>query len=425
MDRKKISILLALTLLLTGTIGTRSGLASERPDVISEVLETVPADNEGLTESDETEDASGTGDGVVSETLKTTPVTDGNTDETDDSGSRPDGVVQMVVRTTPVDENGNEAAGTGTYEVTGRSSTPDESELGLYAADVVNMVMPVVQDETYDFVMDSQDLLSRYSVYKDSYEKSSLYFTNSTGPKAHTGISDVAMAKNKSSVPVLLYVTLQVENEYGWPVKYTDMDSVESDNEMNVSFALIPVSADADDDISGETGENEDYKVFEDRKVSIDDTGKAEMILYLPGTPDNFDLINNKYMAKEDAVWSSLGFAVTGACNTRADWSPIDGRSDAGEALGIHISFRMDLLSDEQKELIDNGAAPDPETGVIIFDTKSDENDNTEDKEEVDEAITEDREKTGDEVSDRGSEDALMEEQREYTNDGEELTDEF
>ena len=409
MDRKKISILLALTLLLTGTIGTRSGLASERPGVISEVLETVPADNESLTDSDEAEDSAESGDRVISETFRTTPATDGGSDETDDSGSRPDGVVQMVVRTTPVDENGNEAAGTETYEVTGRSSTPDESELGLYAADVVNMVMPVVQDETYDFVMDSQDLLSRYSVYKDSYEKSSLYFTNSTGPKAHTGISDVAMAKNKSSVPVLLYVTLQVENEYGWPVKYTDMDSVESDNDMNVSFALIPVSADADDGISGKTGENEDYKVFEDRKISIDDTGKAEMILYLPGTPDNFDLINDKYMAKEDAVWSSLGFAVTGACNTRADWSDVDERSDIGETLSIHISYRMDLLNEEQLEMLNDGLKPDPDTGVILFDIGKDADDDGE--ENVDE-----------DNSDIKDEDVLKEE---ITEDKEELTDEL
>lgn len=358
MNRRKISILLVLSLILTGSIGVCDSYASEDINVINEVLET-------------------------------TPVTDYEVDDTDVSNERPEGVVQQVFKTTPVDENGNEAKGTQTQEITGSSSMPDPSELGLYARDVVNMVMPVIPEETYDFVMDSQDLLSRYSVYKDSYEKASLYFTNTTGEKTHTGISDVAMAKNKSSIPVLLYVTLQVENENEWPLKYTDMDSVEADNEMNLSFALIPVASDptgkktlSEDSVQDEAADD-DIIIYKDRMISIDETGKAEMILYLPGTPDNFDMIGDKYMAKEDAVWSSLGFAVTGACNTKADWSPIDERSNSGERIKMRISYRMDLLTEEQEEMIENGLKPDPKTGVIVFDTDENKKDSegTEDEE--------------------------------------------
>ena len=143
--------------------------------------------------------------------------------------------------------------------------------------------------------------------------------------------------------------------------------------------------------------------------ISIDETGKAEMVLYLDGTPDNFDLINDKYMAKEDAVWSSLGFAVTGACNTRADWSDVDERSDIGETLSIHISYRMDLLNEEQLEMLNDGLKPDPDTGVILFDIGKDADDDGE--ENVDE-----------DNSDIKDEDVLKEE---ITEDKEELTDEL
>lgn len=422
MDRRKISVLLALTMIFTGSAGARYSYASDSNAIISEVLETVPVEDESYPDDDrdDAQDEEGKND-IVSETLRTTPVNEDKATENDRSDSRPEGVVQKVLKTSPVDENGNEAKGTETVDIIGSSSTPDPSELGLYAKDVVNMVMPVVPDDTYDFVMDTEDLLSRYSLYKDSYEKSSLYFTNTSGEKLHTGISDVAMAKNKSSIPVLLYVTLQVENENGWPVKYTDMDSVEADTEKNISFALVPVSVNEADSeaIDEETADFEeqgdgylikdDHKIYTDRMISIDETGKAEMVLYLDGTPDNFDLINDKYMAKEDAVWSSLGFAVTGACNTRADWSDVDERSDIGETLSIHISYRMDLLNEEQLEMLNDGLKPDPDTGIILFDIGKDADDDGE--ENVDE-----------DNSDIKDEDVLKEE---ITEDKEELTDEL
>ena len=350
MDRRKISILLTVSLILSGMTGLRASYASERLDIISETYETVSVEDDGSQR-----------EGVVSETFKTTPASD----EDEDAGSGSE-VVRMLLQTTPVDENGNPAEGTETMEISGESSMPDMSEMGIYAKDVVNMVLPVIPEKTYDFVMDPHDLLSRYSIYKENYEKASIYFTNSTGEKTHTCISDVAMAKNKSSVPVLLYVTLQVENEYGWPVNYTDMDAVEEDNQSNISFALIPVSANEAD---GEP------VLLEEGQISVDETGKAEMVLYLPGTPDNFDVVEDKYMAREDAVWSSLGFAVKGKCNPNADWSVVDERSGAGEKLKIHISYRMDILSDEQKQMLEDGSVPEPVMGVVDFNADNDGDD--------------------------------------------------
>ena len=377
MDKRKIGVLLTVSLLAVSLPPVNTGYAAERDDIISETLETVP--DAGY--------------------------------ELGDSTERPDGIVQRTVKTTAVDEDGGTS--TEVVEVTGHSSMPDSAEIGLYPEDVVNMVMPVIPEDTYDFVMDSQDLLSQYSIFRDTYEPASLYFTNSYGEKTHTCISDIALAKNKSSVPVVLRVTLQIENENDWPVNYTDMDSVEADDEKNVSFALIPVSvneidpddasdegnaaADEVDDTEDiaeedmideepangisvtnhitdadseadktETGpdsegnrdraeETPDYELYEDKMICVDEEGKAEMVLLLPGTPDNFDIIDGRYMAKDDAAWSTLGFAVKGACNRQADWKEIDERAANGEGLNIRISYRMDTLTEEETELLKAG----------------------------------------------------------------------
>lgn len=366
MGRKRIGILLVTSMIVTGVPWASVSYAAERDDILSETYDTVIVEDQTPAEDNTVRE------GVVSETVMTTPVTE----EESGDAQRPDGVTSMTLKTTAEskeDENGDEGSeGTETMDVTGRSSMPDPSELGLYAEDIVNMVMPVVTDETYDFVMDSGDLLSRFSDNRDDYEKASLYFYNTTGEKSHTNTSDVAMAKNKSSVPVLLYVTFQVENEYGWDVNFTDMDSVEADEGKNISFAIIPVSSNnikEENEDSEETGEPDDgYRFFKDKMINIDENGKAEMILYLPGTPDNFDVVEGMYMAKDDAVWSSMGFAVTGACNTKADWSEFNDRVAQGESIGIHISYRMDTLTEEQKAWIEEGHGPDEETGVVMFD---------------------------------------------------------
>ncbi|MCR4806834.1 MAG: hypothetical protein K5857_04085 [Lachnospiraceae bacterium] len=369
MGKRDIGIILIISMIMTGLPWAGASYAAETDDILTETFETVP--DEGYVE-----DTVGS-DEVVSETVRTTPVEE----DSEDEGERPDGVVKMTLKTTAVADD-HEAV---EEEIRGSSSMPDPAELGIYNEDVINMVMPVIPEDTYDFVLDAQDLLSRFSVYRDAYTPSSLYFTNADGDEiSHSGLSDVAMAVNKSSVPVLLYVTLEVENEYGWPVTYTDMDSVEDDEENNLSFALIPVSSnkietedtkeaeeEADEGSDEEdAGEDNGYTLLEDQMINVDENGRARMVLYLDGTKDNFDIIADKYMAKEDAVWSSLGFAVTGACNRQADWKEMDKRSAEGENISIHISYRMDTLTEEQQAMIDEGLTPDPLSGVINFETE-------------------------------------------------------
>ncbi|HAG69363.1 MAG TPA: hypothetical protein DCL38_05255, partial [Lachnospiraceae bacterium] len=303
--------------------------------VTQEVYETVP-----------TEEEKGLPEGITQEVYETTPVVQ--------QKELPEGVIQEVYETTQVTEQEGLSQ---SAQALGRSSMPDMEELDIHAEDVVSMVMPVIPEGTYDFTLDPQNLLSRYSIYKEDYEEASIYFTNSSGEKLHTGTSDPAMAVNKSSVPVLLYVELEIRNEEGWPVTYTDMDSVGENGEKNIAFSLIPVSV-------SETGEK---ILHSESRISTDESGRAEMVLLLPGSEDNFDQIGDMYVAKEDAKWSSMGFAVSGACNTDGDWREINERSDKGETMKLHITYRMDALSEEQAAQLEGGVTPDPETGVVVF----------------------------------------------------------
>ncbi len=357
--RRKYIVFLLTAALLSSPLGGVESYASSLPEnavpegVVQEVYETTPVASEpalpeGVTqEVHETVPAEGENslpEGVFSQVLETEPVIQGK--------ELPEGVTQTVYETVPSGDTEHSA------EAMGHSSMPDMEELDIHAEDVVSMVMPVIPEGTYDFTLDPQDLLSRYSVYKEDYEQASIYFDNYTGEKLHTGTSDAAIAKNKSSVPVLLYVSLEVENKDGWDINYTDMASVEENHENNISFSLIPVSVD------GKTGEQTFHY---DHGISIDSSGKAEMILFLPGYRDNFDQVGEMFVAKEDAEWSSSGFAVTGRCNTNGDWRDENERSANGETLKLHIAYRMDSLTEEQSDSIEKGLAPDPETGVIQF----------------------------------------------------------
>ena len=360
MRKRYISILLTAALLM-GPVGRVESYASQVSEttlpegVVSEVYETVSVPSEDSQPEEPVQETEASvpaqeekelPEGVIQQVIRTEPV--------EQVRELPEGVVQEVYETVPVEDTAPSA------EALGQSSMPDEAELDIHAEDVVSMVMPVIPEGTYDFTLDPQDLLSRYSIYKEDYEQSSIYFNNSAGEKPHTGMSDAAMAKNKSSVPVLLYVSLEVVNEYGWDVTYTDMESVEGDDNNNLAFSLVPVSLDE------ETGEQVSHN---DHSINIDETGKADMILFFSGSQDNFDQIGDKYVAKEDAVWTSLGFAVAGKCNTKGDWQDIDERSREGETIKLHITYRMDALTEEQKEKMENGVTPDPVTGIISFDT--------------------------------------------------------
>ena len=247
----------------------------------------------------------------------------------------PEGVIQEVYKTLPEESNIEE-------EASGASSFPDESELRIYPEDVISMVMPVISDSMYDFVLDPSDLLSRYSVNKEEYRKSSIYFTNHDKEIiSHSGISDPAMAINKSSVPVFLRASIQIENEDGWPVSYSSIEGAMEGSGNTIAFSLIPVV------FNRESGEQ---MLYPELQAETDEKGYAEISLLIDGSEDNFDRIGDRYVAKEEADWSSVGFAVSGVCNTNADWGEIDKRSAAGEKLRIRVTYGMGVIKDEEEQ---------------------------------------------------------------------------
>ena len=347
--KKNTRMFIAVFMIAVLVVGMNGGLLAAETEAV-ELEET-----EEVGQSVEDHDAE---ESVMEEAPETDaaeePRTEEMNEEDEDLRSRPAGVQRWQA---PTEAFSDEPI--AEEESVGESSFPADADLDIRMEDVISVAMPLVPEDAYNFVLDPQDLLSRYGKFADSYERSSLYFTNRNREKAHTGISDAAVAKNKSSVPVLLYVELQIENDGNWPVTYTDMDSVEKDYGNNIAFSIIPVSEEENGGGLVQHAES---------RVSVDETGRAEAILFLPGSEDNFDRMGDKLVAKEDAVWSSAGFCVQGACNKTADWEEIFKQAEKNSGkLKIRITYRMSVLTDEQKEMMINGDHYDPASGLVSF----------------------------------------------------------
>ena len=259
--------------------------------------------------------------------------------------------------TSPPDESARTVDRESEEEASGVSSVPDPDELNMRPDDVVAMVMPVMTNDMYNFTIDPYNLLGRYASGEGSYDNSGFYFKNAGEELVYSDTSDAAMAKNKSSVPVFMYVTIDMENKDEWPVDFRDMDAVGEGEDTSMSLAIVPV------------GEEDGEKVYyTDRQIDIDRDGHAEAVFYLDGTPDNFQVWEGGVVAREDAEWSSLGFAVTGKCNSQGDWSEIFSRADQGEKMVLRVSCRMKPLSPEEREAVENGdCIYDEKTGLIDF----------------------------------------------------------
>jgi|GEM_PF-4277734 hypothetical protein len=243
-------------------------------------------------------------------------------------------------------------------ETVGYSSTPSDSELQLpvRAADVVSMVLPVIPEGMFDYTLDPLCLLKDYGVEKEKYDGSSLYFKGD-GEILYTDTSAPAIAKNKSSVPILMYISIQVENPYGWNIDYKNINEVNGDVNPSVGFSIIPVTMNGDTPV-----------YHKDKEISVDESGHAELLLYLPGDESNFDEIGGNLVEKADASWFSAGFAVRGACGENSDWTDIYERSAEGESITLRISYRMATLTESQTNAMESGLYSfDGETCVIGF----------------------------------------------------------
>ncbi len=268
-----------------------------------------------------------------------------------------DDTIKITVPTFPAEEGERVVAEESEIEATGVSTVSDPAALNLRPDDVVSMVMPVMTDDMYTFTLDPNDFLSRYSDDREYYDGSGLYFKNAGETVKYSGISDSAMGTNKSSVPVVMKASLELHNENGWDLKYTDLDDVSKGEDRNISFALVPVS-----------GEGDEQVLHKDRQISIDKDGHAEVTLYLDSDRDNFEEKDGKLVEKESVSWNQTGFAVAGKLNAAGDWKEIMTKGTEGEKIYINIKCRMRPATQEELDAIENGTAEyDKKTGIVKF----------------------------------------------------------
>lgn len=254
------------------------------------------------------------------------------------------------------------------------SVTGDSYMEGVMPTDVVDVVLPTVTNDTYKFILDPADLLSRYDANSSKYTKSSVYFTNAGG--TYTGTSDIATATNKSTCDVVLGVDVSVANVATNPVTFTDSASVATGTDRNLYIGLVPTAkGTVADNATPEAGALKDAKA---KAVTNGTTGTSFL---LTGTTNNFDVKQTadanttsghayNYVAKTTgATWTTAGFALTGACNTGADWSAFNTASQdktSGENLQITVAYSMDVPSAAQKEELAT-LTPDGDTGEVAL----------------------------------------------------------
>ena len=397
MNKRSLCKIVISSLILTNAFGI-NGYAYQG-ELYIDTLETTPVSSGDLLLNDTAQGNDDTLYDTSSDNANTYDPASGNV-----NSDEPGGDVDIHGNEGAADTASDASTSTDVQEVRGTSSPIDDSEVNVYTGEIIDMVLPVIPEATYDFVMDPKDILSRYSINKESYSRSSLYFTNYSGGIMHRSTSDAALAINRSTVPVLLTVTLDVENPNEWPVRFTDMASVENDDEMNVSFELIPVrklssdistketelpdeikpaiGAGEDPAEDGSAAENStdngtlnpersvgnsvsgndtgidtadrespfgdsDIEETQDGRVSTDENGHAELQIVIPANIDNFEKYGDGYILKEDASFTPYGWAVNGACNRRADWTDIITREKSGESIGIHITYQMKVMGAE------------------------------------------------------------------------------
>ena len=87
-----------------------------------------------------------------------------------------------------------------------------------------------------------------------------------------------------------------------------------------------------------------ELKETQDGRISTDENGHAELQMVIPANIDNFEKYGDGYILKEDASFTPYGWAVNGACNRRADWTDIITREKSGESIGIHITYQMKVI---------------------------------------------------------------------------------
>lgn len=197
---------------------------------------------------------------------------------------------------------------------------------GYVEEDAFCVILPTTTAADLAFVLDPQGLLeigedTEYS----GAEKGKIAFTANEGEAS----SKVIYATNKSSSDVRFDVDVTITNASPVAVTFVDSeDTVETPttDALNVYFAAVPEGAKIAD-TSSVTSAPSDTIAF-----AADASGKSSLSYIIDGKKDNYNIIKTdgvySYAIKDEIEdttdWNTVGFTLTGACNSQADWSDFD-----------------------------------------------------------------------------------------------------
>ena len=221
---------------------------------------------------------------------------------------------------------------------------------------VVSMVVPILGNIDYDFVLDPEGLITLNPQNNIVGGESSVYFRTFGSSNTYTVFADIAKAVNKSTVPVILQVELNVRGASDLGITVTDLKNVYSSETPALCFAILPtevVSVRGDDSVG-------DLQILKSEMAVTDSNGHAYKEIFLPGSVDNFEILTlptdeadvyvQEYKALDDASWSAAGFTLYGVCTRNADWSGTFERLLNGGNLNFTITYRMTPVFEDNED---------------------------------------------------------------------------
>ena len=268
------------------------------------------------------------------------------------------------------------------------SSSSGEGYLeGVAPTDLYDVVLPYVADGTYKPTLDPTQLLSKYDESGATFTSgASMYFDtgakNASDKAVYADTSAVATVVNKGTTPVILTVDASVKNATGNALKFVSSGAVTADNNPNVAMSIVPAgkgtvsgSSITGDAITGSvasgyaltvTGQavvttGTAASVVTGQAVDFSTDAAAQAVFFIDGSTDNFDIKQESvstdeiasghkysYIAKDDAVWDTVGFAISGQCNTNstADWSQVSLKENV---IKVDVVYTISKMDDTQK----------------------------------------------------------------------------
>ncbi len=187
----------------------------------------------------------------------------------------------------------------------------------------------------------------------------------------------MATVINKGTTPVILTVTASAKNATGSALKFVSGSAVASGTAANVAMSIVPAKAGtvSNSSLTADAVTNKALtatgqsivttgvaaQVVTDDAVDFGTDAKATATFFVNGTTANFDIKQTtvttdeaisghvyKYEAADGAVWDTVGFAISGKCNTNpdADWNDV---TVTANVITVDVVYTLTKMTDTQK----------------------------------------------------------------------------